>query len=467
MKNLNRRNFVKMATCGAMGCTTIFNTLVNLKAMNAASIANSAVYAGNDYKALVCLNLGGGNDSFNMLIPKGDNTEYNDYATSRSIHAIPQDDILSLNGSDYGLHPVLTNMQSLFNDNNLAFVANVGTLIEPIDDYNDFNDPFSSLPLGIYSHADQSQQWQTSVPHDRVAIGWGGRVADMLQDMNTNENISMNISLGGNNVFQSGETTSQFSISPINGAETIDAYGQPWLYSEMLTQGVDNIVEATYQDAFKQTYVDITKISRDANIEYSEALDNVTLATAFSDTYASNNMSMVARSLAIRETLGMQRQIFFVDIGGWDMHDELNETHAYNLEMIDTALGEFYTALEELGLTDCVTTFMVSEFARTLSSNGNGTDHGWGGNVMIMGGAVNGGQVFGNYPSLKLGGNNGIDNPLDIGNGVLIPTTSCDEYFAELAIWLGVEPSELSTIFPNIGNFYDVNSSDLPIGFLV
>jgi len=468
MKDINRRSFMNMATCGAMGSLTLFNTLFNLKTMNAASIANSSVYLGGGYKALVCIYLSGGNDSYNMLIPKGNNAEYNDYADSRSIHAIPQNDILSLNGSDYGLHPIMTNVQGLFNDNNLAFVANVGTLIEPIQDRTVMENV--NVPLGLYSHADQSQQWQTSVPHDRTAVGWGGKVSDLLMDMNSNDDISMNISLAGSNVFQTGNTTTEFALNPYadNGAITLNGYGQPWLFSEMLTQGVDNMVEASYQDAFKKSYVDVVKVSRDANIQYSEAMEGVTLNTVFSDNFLSMNMSLVARSLAIRDTIGMTRQIFFVDIGGWDMHDELNASHEEGLEYVDSALGEFYTALEELGIADCVTTFVMSEFARTLTSNGNGTDHGWGGNAIIMGEHVNGGQIFGNYPSLKLtdwsGDSN--DNLLDVGGGVLIPTTSCDEYFAELALWFGVSASELSTIFPNIGNFYDTGSSSMPLGFL-
>jgi len=452
---------MNMATCGAMGYTTLFNTLFNLKSMNAASIANSAVYAGGGYKALVCLYLSGGNDSYNMLIPKGNNAEYNDYADSRSNLAIDQNDILALDGTDYGLHPTMTNIQGLYNDNKVAFISNVGTLIEPIV-VNGMVDSNAPEPLGLFSHADQSQQWQTSVPHDRTAVGWAGKVSDLLQDMNTNEDISMNISLAGSNVFQTGNTTTEFALSPYadNGAVTLNGYGNPWLFSEMLTQGVDNMVEASYQNAFKKAYVDVVKVSRDANIQYDDAMSNVSLNTVFSDNFLSMNMSLVARSLAIRDTLGMSRQIFFIDIGGWDMHDELTLAHEEGLGYVDTALSEFYAALEELELTDCVTTFMLSEFARTLTSNGNGTDHGWGGNVMIMGEHVNGGQIYGNYPSLELG------SMLDVGGGVLIPTTSCDEYFAELALWFGVAPSELATIFPNIGNFYDTSSPDNPIGFL-
>jgi uncharacterized protein (DUF1501 family) len=169
---------------------------------------------------------------------------------------------------------------------------------------------------------------------------------------------------------------------------------------------------------------------------------------------------MVARTISARTALGMKRQIFFVNFGGWDHHDELINNQFGMLNVLSTALKEFADALNALQVSDCVTTFSISEFGRTLTSNGNGTDHAWGGNVMAMGGPVNGGQIFGTYPSLVL------DNPDEIGDGVLIPTTSTDAYFAELALWFGISPSDLTTIFPNLTQFYDPASNQLPIGFL-
>ena len=456
-----RRKFIKQTSCAAIGTTTLLSTLLNLKTMNAASIANSSVYLDGGYKALVCIYKGGGNDSFNMLIPKQDNNEYNVYATSRSNQAIPQNDILALNGSNYGLHPELTNMQSMYDNGEVAFISNVGTLIEPIDQTN-YYDGTADLPLGLYSHADQSQQWQTSVPHDRTAVGWGGKIGDLMQSMNTNQDISLNISLAGNNVFQTGATTSEFTVDPNNGAILINGYGDPWLFSQLRTEAIDNMIEASYQDLFKQTYMDVVKVSRDANLQYKDALDSVTLNTPFST--ATNELSkrleLVAKTIAARDTIGVTRQIFFVDFGAWDHHDELLNSQADNFADMDEALMEFKDALNELNMFDCVTTFSLSEFSRTLSSNGNGTDHAWGANVFVMGGAINGGTIYGTYPNLELGSN------IDVGGGVLIPDTSCDEYFAELSRWFGVSSSELATIFPNIGNFYDVNSGVNPIGFL-
>jgi len=468
MKNINRRKFINMAGCGAMGYTTLLNTLINLKSMNAASIANSAVFG--SYKALVCLFLNGGNDSFNMLMPKQNNSEYETYAETRSNNAIPQEDILALEGSDYGLHPSLSGLRDLYNDGKVSFIANTGTLIEPIDNKWQIWDGSKAEPLGLYSHSDQSQQWQTSVPHDRTGVGWGGKINDLIHDMNSNQDISLNISLAGNNIFQTGDETAEYVLNPYSetGAVAINNYGFDWNFSEMLTQGVDNMIEANQVDLFKKTYVDIIKVSRDANLEFVEALEGVSLNTPFEADAVSMRLELVAKTIAARDTLGMTRQIFFVEYGGWDHHDEVLNAQTEMYSYVDAGLTSFQEAMEELGISDCVTTFFVSEFARTLTSNGNGTDHGWGGNMMVMGDAINGGQIFGTYPSLVLGSyNQGDDmNEIDMGGGVLIPSLSCDEYFAELALWFGVSPSDLNTIFPNIGNFYDVNSSDMPIGFL-
>jgi len=461
-KHINRRNFLSMAGCGAMGYTTLFNTLINLRSMNAASIANSAVYAGGDYKALVCLFLNGGNDSFNMLMPKQDDNEYDIYAETRSNNAIPQEDILALDGSNYGLHPSMTNVRDMYNDGKVSFITNAGTLIEPIDNKWQIWDGSAPTPLGLYSHSDQSQQWQTSVPHDRTGVGWGGKINDLIHDMNENQGISLNISLAGNNIFQTGNETAEYVLNPYSdtGAVTLNNYGFDWNFSEMLTQGVDNMIEADYADLFKKTYVDIVKVSRDANLEFVEALENVSLNTAFDEDAVSMRMELVAKTIAARDTLGMTRQIFFVEYGGWDHHDEVLNAQNEMLGYVDAGLNSFQAAMEELGIADCVTTFFVSEFSRTLTSNGNGTDHAWGGNMLVMGDAINGGQMFGTYPSLELG------TDIELGGGVLIPSLSCDEYFAELALWFGVAASDLSTIFPNIGNFYDTGSGDMPIGFL-
>lgn len=463
--NISRRKFLG-DSCAALGYTTLFSSLINLKAMAASATDNSSIITniGGNYKAMVCLMLGGGNDSYNMLIPKGNN-EYNEYATSRSNLAIPQNDILQINpnttdGRVFGVHPSIPDMQQLFESGNLAFLANVGTLIEP-STKTDIQNKVVKTPLGLFSHADQIQQWQTGRPHERTNIGWGGKIADLVQSMNSNQNISMNISLKGSNIFQRGDQIVPYAISN-QGSVGINGYGDTNLFNSLRTEALNSMLERDYQDIFKNTYKNTIKSSNEANLEFQSAIDGV---LDFSTTIPEYNnlakqLRMVAKTIASRDTLGFSRQIFFVQLGGWDHHDELLINQAGKLAQVNEALKYFSDVMAELNTNDCVTTFSVSDFARTLTSNGNGTDHAWGGNAFMMGGAVNGKEIYGNYPNLALNGD------ADFQDGVMIPTTAADMYMAELALWFGVPASELSTILPNISNFYDTNSGIPPLGFM-
>ena len=457
--HISRRKFLGQASCATIGYTSLLSTLVNLKSMNAMAIDNSLVVGSGDYKALVCIMLEGGNDSFNMLIPTNQ-TAYNSYADVRSNLAIPQADILGLSGTEYGLHPALTGMQNLFNDGTLSFISNVGTLVEPVTKQEALdNDP--KLPLGLFSHSDQARQWQTALPNERAAVGWGGKIADLIGDQNNNQNISLNLSLSGGNVFQTGGASVPYALDPTEGSIDINGYDDNWIFNELRSKGIDNMLDAQYQDLFKKTYVDVIKVSKTANSEVKAALEALPeMATVFSDNDFSTSLSMVAKMIASRDVLDVKRQIFFVEFGGWDHHDEVIDAQNEMYTMLGNGLSEFNSAMTELNTNDCVTTFSLSEFGRTMTSNGNGTDHGWGGNVFTMGGPVNGGRIFGNYPDLAL------NSGLELGGGVYLPTTSCDEYFSELALWLGVSPSNLADIFPNLGNFYSAGSGSLPIGFL-
>ncbi len=455
---ISRRKFLGQASCAAIGSTSLLSTLLDLKKINAAAAASSSLADGN-YKALVCIMQSGGNDSFNMLIPT-ETTAYNHYAVTRSNLAIPLNDILPLNGTNHGLHPAMTGIQSLYNDNKLSFISNIGTLIQPITK-QEYYDESVDIPLGLFSHADQAQQWQTSIPHDRTAVGWGGKTADLLQSMNGNSNISMNISLAGTNTFQKGNSTVEYVIDPYDGAIGIEGYNGANSRQQIITNSVDHFIDQAYADMYKKTYVDIIKVARDSHEEFSTAIDGVSdFNTQFSNNDVSQSMQMIAKTIAARDTLGVQRQIFFVEFGGWDHHDEVLVNQDEMLTVLSDAMKEFNDAMEEIGTSGCVSTFTMSEFSRTLTSNGNGTDHAWGGNVMAMGGPINGGNIYGNYPSLEL------NNSIEVGGGVLIPQLSCDEYFAELAMWFGVNNADLADIFPNLDHFYTIGSDDPPIGFL-
>jgi len=465
-KPITRRKFFGQASCAAVGTSTLLSSLVNLKGMAAAAIANSTSLVDPEFKALVCIFMSGGNDSYNMLMPR-DTSEYADYAATRSNIAIPLNQMLPIfpdaaGGRLFGIHPSMARSQQLFNDGKMAFISNIGTLVEPITKDQYWNG-VANVPLGLYSHSDQGQQWMTGLPNGRSATGWGGKVADLINDMNNNPNISMNMSMSGTNIFQTGESTVEFTLDPYDGSSGIYGYGdtEDWnVFDRMRTKALKSMIDYEYQNMFQKTYIDVIRRSRDGHVQFQEAIGNVpTFQTAFTDNYLSRSFQMAANTIAAHEDLGMKRQIIFIDMGGFDNHDEVLNAQSGLLSELDTALGEFQDALEEVGLANQVTTFSLSEFSRTLTSNGNGTDHAWGGNVMVLGGDVIGKRIFGDYPSLAL------ESSVELGSGVILPQLSADQYFAELALWFGVNPSDLSLIFPTLTNFYQPGSG-MPIGFL-
>ncbi|MEM7128016.1 MAG: DUF1501 domain-containing protein [Chloroflexota bacterium] len=476
-RKTTRRRFLGEASCAAVGSTALFSTLLNMKMANAVAGFDSASSSAepnnktsqdDDYKALVCLFLAGGNDSFNMLVPAG-NTEYAEYQTVRSDLALAQGTLLPLNGRTadgraFGVHPSMPEVQQLYNDGNLAFVSNVGTLVEPTTKQT-FENGVAKLPVGLFSHIDQIAHWQTSVPDKRTSIGWGGRTADLLTSLNSNQNISMNISLSGTNTFQSGTTVVDYAIEATgNGSLGLYGFDNPdGAIKRLKKSALESMLDLEYQNLFEQTFVNTTRTALNNHSQFSTAIAGApTFTTAFSPNEISRSFQMVAKTIAARQSLGFKRQTFFILFGGWDHHDEVLNNQKAMLSVVSKGLKEFYDGLVELGVENKVTTFTASDFGRTLTSNGQGSDHAWGGNHMVMGGDVGGGQIYGDYPALYL------DNPLDVGygRGSLIPTISCDEYFAELATWFGVPSSELSTVFPNIGRFYDTSSASMPVGFM-
>jgi len=260
-RKYSRRNFLCDAGCAALGTTTFFSGLAQLNLLNAASALTPR--PPDDYKAMVCILLAGGWDSYNVLVPTNADS-YQEYAEVRSNLALPADSLLPLNFTDaqnrsFGLHGAMPEVQQMFNNNNLSFISNVGTMVEPVSTAQFFGDS-GRFPLGLFSHEDQIQQWQTSVPQDRAAVGWGGRMADLLSTLNSNNTVSMNISLSGSNIFQTGNMATEFSINPNVGAESIFEYG---VTNELLpaikTAAIDNFVGQGYQDIFKHTYTEKIK----------------------------------------------------------------------------------------------------------------------------------------------------------------------------------------------------------------
>ena len=456
----SRRQFIKTASLAALGMSAPASAMVQLKALNAMMSMPPSLPFGN-YKALVFVFLHGGNDSFNMLMPNTP-SEYGHYANTRSNLAIPQNDLLGISSNNFGLHPSLGGVKQLFDNGDLAMLSNIGTLIEPttVAQYQNGTAP---IPLGLFSHLDQYNHWQTAHPHMRINKGWGGKIADMIGSTNVNQNISMNISLAGSNLFQYGNNTVEFTMNR-NGPKLPLNYLSTWGHNVERKELTDSLLYHNYQDPFQKTYADTFKQSLEAGVEFKAAIDALApFATTFSGSNISQELEMVAKTIAAKDTLGFERQIFFIRHGGWDHHDDLLSRQASAMSEVNNALVEFKGSLDELGVFSDVTTFVGSEFARTLTSNGNGSDHAWGGNAMVMGGDVIGNQVYGSYPSLQVGG------PQYLDGGVLVPTMATDSLFSELALWYGLTPSDLSTIFPNLGNFHNlatISSSNPPVGFL-
>ncbi|MGB1252759.1 MAG: DUF1501 domain-containing protein [Candidatus Promineifilaceae bacterium] len=459
---ISRRQFLGEASCASVGSASLFSTLLNMRMANAAASFEPQ----DDYKALVCIFLAGGNDSFNMLVPTSSG-EYATYQTTRADLALAQGSILPLNGTTndgrtFGVHPSMPEVQKLYNDGDLAFVANVGTLVEPTTK-DSYESGIAKLPVGLFSHIDQIAHWQTSVPDKRIGFGWGGRTADLLKSLNSNQNISMNISLSGTNTFQAGRSVVEYAIeSQGNGSIGIKGFDRPIETTEVLKKAaIESMLDIEYQNLFEQTFSNTTRSAINNHSQFSTAIAGVApFATQFSANQVSQSLQMVAKTIAARQALGFKRQTFFVMFGGWDHHDEVLNNQLAMLSVLSKGLSEFNASLKELGVSDKVTTFTASDFGRTLTSNGQGSDHAWGGNHMVMGGAVQGRKIYGNYPDLF------IDNPLDVGRGSLIPTVSCDEYFAELALWFGVNSADLDTVFPNINRFYNYQPNVAPVGFL-
>lgn len=487
----SRRSFLRQLGCTGMSALPLLNTLVNLRLMQGVAAADTPP-ANGEYRALVCILLAGGNDSFNMLTPFSGPSpsdppvdSYEEYLASRSNLALLKtaNELIEVHptntpGRTFGVHHLMPELANLFETGKAAFVANVGSLIEPVQNRTQVVQNLKRLPLGLYSHSDQIEQWQTSIPHSRSGIGWGGRLADLLKDLNANQTVPMNISLDGSNVFQTGNTVAEYSITP-NGAVGLSGYNAEWVqYQDVrnaMSSAVDGQLAQQYGNLLSQTFNTRKKQALDAyNIFATATAPNLPAGVTFPNTYLGNRLKMIAKAIQGRTAVGATRQTFFIQWGGWDHHSEVLTGQAAMLPQVSAAIGAFYNALVAIGdaqgvpLEDKVTLFSTSDFGRTLTSNSRGSDHAWGGNHFVVGGAVAGKKIFGAYPSLALNPEVGSEvNPLDTGRGRFIPTTSCDQFFAELALWLGVSKSNLPVIFPNIGNFYSTTSSAPPIGFLL
>jgi len=463
---MKRRQFLTNTICAALGGAGLYSALGNLRLAQAAANAYGPSRF-DDYKALVCVFLFGGNDSLNMIVPRDDG-HYRQYRTARATLAVERDRLLPLvaqagggasDGAEYGLQACTTDddlvgmggLQGLFNRGQAAVLGNVGTLIRPTSKA-DYLRQAVELPPQLFSHNDQQQYWQVSRTGEGRGYGWAGHIADLLRDANPDAFIPMSVSLNTESILQRASQSSQYVIGN-DGPRQFSRF--EWdddsrrAFLELMAPGAQSHV-------FGRSYANSFRRARENASAVAMALEaSAPLQTAFPSTDLGNQLRMVARLIKVREVLGLKRQVFFVSMGGFDHHDSLLGDQPGLLAALSQAMTAFHAATGELGVADKVTAFTASDFGRTLSSNGDGSDHGWGGHHFIVGGAVRGGRFFGTMPTLVNGGDD------DAGWGQIIPTTSVDQYGATLARWFGVGDSELDLIFPNLGNF---NARDL--GFM-
>jgi uncharacterized protein (DUF1501 family) len=510
---ISRRGFLQRAFPAALGATVLSNTLRELRILNTAMAQGPAL---TDYKALICVFLNGGNDSNNMIIPTL-TSEWENYAAIRTAAlAIPNTDggpatALALDsrngqagfpgddGRTYGFHPAMPELRDLFDAGFVAPVFNVGTLSFPMTkaQYSSGQVP---RPPQLFSHSDQQTQWQTSLPDQPYTSGWGGRLADLLTspvDVNEGGRVSMAVTLAGSNIFEVGNVNAapQYAITTggaVTLSSTISGGRQSALQAFLNTDKTSpNLQTKTYANVVDHAITEaaVLKAALDGQGTpswFSRFPTTVTTPNGGS-TFTSGLMSqmkMVARLIELGSKpvssggLGMRRQIFFIQVGGYDTHtnqtNNAGETttdnvrvilgsHANLMAELSQTLNALHLAMGDIGtlrstpnaLRNAVTAFTVSDFARTFPCNGSGSDHGWGGHHLVMGGAVNGGATYGKFPTLAVNG------PDDTSTGRWIPTTSVDQYGATLASWFGVDSGNLDTVFPNLGRFATPN-----LGFL-
>ncbi len=455
----SRRAFLRRA--GQLAFTgAALPTAINLAALGEAAAFN----AGSDYKALVCVFLYGGNDYGNTLIPF-DNANYAAYQTIRGTAgseaangiALAKASLTALGGNpvsvigqtglQYALHPSMTGMRDLYADGKAAIMLNCGPLIAPMTKAQ-YQSRVIATPPKLFSHNDQQSIWQSSSPEGST-IGWGGNIGDLAMSSNTGNggnSLFTCISITGNAVFLSGDTALSYQVGT-GGAVRIDSMGNSVYGFNAVGNAMRSLgTNANRVHLLENEYSKITKRSVDAEGAITAALALTSANSAPYSNFPTDNLAtqlrMVARLIAARETLKTKRQVFMVSIGGFDLHDNLIDGHTRNMGRVSGAMKVFHDTMTSLGIADKVTAFTSSEFGRTLSSNGDGSDHGWGGHQFVVGGAVNAG-FYGYAPPVSVSSTSAPADQWHVGQGRLLPSTGVDQYAATLAKWFGVNDLEL------------------------
>ncbi len=466
--NRLRRKFIKAAAAG--GVAYAFGRTAGTVQ---AQMTGTGGFA--DYKALVCLFLFGGNDSWNMVVPTS-TAEYNAYSRSRgggtaSSLAIDRTALLPVTRDGqvagdptFGFHPSMTGARDLFAAGNLAVMANIGPLVRPTTktQYQTAASTGHALPPQLFSHNDQQDQWHSLRGKATLKSGWAGRVADVLNAQVGNQSVSVNVSLAGQTYFQASEIAKpyvmgvtgpvQFAALPTTGAGPARRGSYESVLSTALASSANTMYERAYAGIQQRAIQFADRVSGAVANSYNfTALPNTGTLSSLQQ-----QLRTVAKIISSRQSLGLSRQIFFVSTGGFDQHDDLVRDQPLLLGNVSASIKSFHDALREIGMENNVTLFTHSDFGRTLTSNGDGSDHAWGGIQLVAGGAVRGRRFYGAYPVLETGG------PVDVGGGRIIPSVSADQYAATLASWFGVQDQDLAKVAPSINNFAVRN-----LGFMV
>jgi uncharacterized protein (DUF1501 family) len=429
-------------------------------ALNLAALGEAAAQSATDYKALVCVFLYGGNDHANTLVPY-DQASYDSYRSFRANIALDRAALAAtvLNpttalpgGRQFALAPGLAPLLPVFDAGRMAVLLNIGTLIAPTTKAQ-YTSKSVPLPPKLFSHNDQQSFWQASSP-EGASSGWGGRIGDLFAAGNGSATFTC-ISVTGNAVYLAGRSAVQYQVTS-NGSVPVNGIKNPLFGSTACSQALQGLLVNPRTQLFESEYARVTRRSVEASDQLTTALATGTVNTSFpAGNSLADQLKMVARIIAARQALGAKRQVFFVSLGGFDTHDSLLANHPGLIAAVGSALGAFYQATVDLGVANQVTAFTASDFGRTLLSNTDGSDHGWGGMQFVLGGSVMGSSYVGNAPVLA------NDGPDDVGQGRLLPALSVEQFGGTLANWFGASASDQLSVLPNLANF-----STRDLGFL-
>ena len=468
----SRRKFIKRGA-GLAACS--YAASLGLLPLSARVAADEA----DDYKALVYIFLAGGNDSFNMVAPLGDGALRTRYEEGRRNVALSSDSLNPLNlrsdpnitGGDeqsgFGMHPNCGDMAEMFNAGELSVVCNVGNLFEPTTRAS-YMDGLASLPPQLFSHADQQRQFQ-SEPSLPFRFGWGGRIAELLQSFNEGVNVSPLISTSGLNTFQVSQDS---LISPYvmrrTGLTRLNSFNgrRRTMIESAMSAPSDHLMAAKIREVFASARTAETVVSGAFDIADNNGVDYDEIFMPAGETPVAQQLQVVAKMIAGKAVSGNKRPVYFVQMGGFDTHKNILSDHAELMRDLNAALKSFRDALVAQGDFDCALTTVGSEFGRTFTPNGSdagaGTDHAWGGHALVMGGMIEGGHFYGEYPDLKIGESLDVDN----SRGRWIPTTSTSQFSAVMANWFGVPEDDLGLLFPSLINFPSPFTPEANLNFI-